>query len=225
MSTKSFPQTREVWLAQVAEKVVRPWFDELGLRLPPRIRFGVGWPHGGSNTNTVAECYVPHVSGDGATEIIIGTNYSDPVRIVDAVVHELLHASLGHKAGHGPEFARFAQALGLIGKPTSTVAGPELTDIIHTVVERFGAYPHASINLGGAYKGGAPGEPGGPRSFHEKPKQSTRMVKCVCLNIDCESFEAGAIEGYIARTTRKWLDAFGAPRCPACDEQLTAQGV
>lgn len=36
-----------------------------------------------------------------------------------------------------------------------------------------------------------------------KPKQSARLIKCVCP--EC---------GYIARTTRKWLDERGPPHCP-----------
>ncbi len=78
--------------------------------------------------------------------------------------------------------------MGLIGKMTATVAGPELRVKLNTIVAELGAYPHEALTLGGG------------------KKQTTRLLK-----VQCECC------GYTARITQKWADV-GALTCPFGNE-------
>jgi len=51
---------------------------------------------------------------------------ADPVKVLDVVVHENVHRIVGIKCGHKGAFKRLAESIGLTGKMTSTIAGPEL---------------------------------------------------------------------------------------------------
>lgn len=72
--------------------------------------------------------------------------------------------------------------------------GEQLPDWLEREITRMGIYPHASVNL------------------EARPKQSTRLIKVAC-NTD----------GYIARVSRKALNTFGAPICPACLNPMTEE--
>ena len=95
-------------------------------------------------------------------------NQDDSLRVLDVLVHELIHAIDDCQSGHGAPFRRIALAVGLTGKMTATVASPELEEKLKVILEKLGEYPHAKIQA-------------------VKKKQSTRMIKHVCEN------ECGAI--------------------------------
>lgn len=186
----SAPATREAWLQALTE-AMRPRFAELELPLPDKLRVSVGWPTkkalaGNGGSRTIGQCFHPTCSKDATTELFISPVLEDAMRVADVLAHELAHAAVGTEARHGPVFARAAKALGLEGKPTATVAGEDFLRWAKPLVEKLGAYPHASLDV---TKGAT--------------KQSTRMLKCTCS--EC---------GYTARTTRKWLETTGAPLCP-----------
>ena len=105
------------------------------------------------------------------------------------LTHELVHAIVGHKAGHGPAFKQCAVALGLAGPMTATEAGPELRARLTVLAEHLGPYPHARLT-----------------GTNGRKKQGTRMLKVVCPSC-----------GYTVRTTQKWLDV-GLPTCPCGSE-------
>jgi len=64
------------------------------------------------------------------------------------LLHELCHASVGVRYGHGPEFGRIARAVGLKGKLTQTVVENDSpTGIFLTKIqESLGVYPHKALN-------------------------------------------------------------------------------
>ena len=53
------------------------------------------------------------------------TIFNDPSRVLDVLLHEMIHAIVP-KADHRVEFRVLAKRVGLTGKMTATVAGPEL---------------------------------------------------------------------------------------------------
>lgn len=108
--------------------------------------------------------------------------------MLDVLVHELVHAADDCRSGHKGAFRRLATAIGLTGRMTATVAGPELAARLHALAEELGPYPHAALDAS------------------MRKKQSTRMLKVVCP--DC---------GYAVRTTNKWLE-IGVPTCPCGTE-------
>ncbi len=166
--------TREQWL-NAAALLVRPLFDEQGANDYPRFRVSCGWPKGGRG-KTIGQAWHPESSGDGTSEIFISPALDEPVRVLDILIHELIHATVGNDAGHRGPFRKLAKAIGLEGKMTATVAGEELATKLLALTGNLGPYPHAEL------------------SKSSRIKQGTRMLKLMC---EC---------GYTVRTTQKWID-------------------
>ncbi len=188
--------TREAWLASAVE-LLRPRFSEIGANLPEKVRVGVGFTSKGmraKGANAIGQCWYPEAVGDGAHELIVVPTITEATRALDVLAHELIHVAAGPEAKHGPEFKRLAVAIGLEGKMTATVAGPEFLMIAHGIVVELGEYPNQGITL---------------QAHSAHPKQSTRMLKVECP--DC---------GYTVRTTRKWLE-LGTPTC-VCGSAMAA---
>jgi hypothetical protein len=176
---------REEWLLKATE-ILGKKIEDNGGKLP-EVRVSVGFPKAsGRNSNSViGQCFNGVATADGRPQIFIHPVLDDSKRVLDVLLHELIHASLPLGAGHGVTFKRLAVACGLTGKMTATTATPELNAELAQLVEELGDYPHAKLDASNA------------------KKQGTRMLKCECP--DC---------GYIAYTSRKWLDEMGAPVCP-----------
>jgi len=181
--------TREAWLNKVADEHLWPLIADHDGARAPKVRISVGFPkgsHGGRKS--IGQCWPEHASGDKTFEIFISPILA-PYDAVSTLLHELIHASVGLKAGHRGPFKRLAVAVGLEGKMTATVAGKELGLKIGRWLKALPKYPHAPMNDGA----GAPG------------KQGPRLIKCECPNC-----------GYTVRVTRKWLE-IGNPQCPDGD--------
>jgi len=82
------------------------------------------------------------------------------------------------------------KALGLIGKPTATIAGDGWHKWADPIIESLGPLPHAPLEA----------------LSSDKKKQTTRMIKCECS--DC---------GFTFRTASKWLEGGSDLRCPDND--------
>lgn len=185
--------TREAWLQSLIETVT-PWYEDLDLTVPP-VRISVGFTSKGARSTRIGECWHPDATSDGLPQIFVHPGTLDPVAVAGTVVHELIHAALGPGFKHGPAFKRPALALGLTGRMTATVPGPELIERLGPVLDRLGPYPHGALQALGVSSTG--------------PKQGTRM-----LRVECPAC------GYLVRTTQKWLD-LGTPTCP-CGQEMTA---
>lgn len=185
-------QTREGWLIAAVEALT-PLFSEQSIELPA-VRVSVGFPGGrGPKTGVIGQCWNSHASSDAAPQIFIHPSLVDHDEILATLVHELVHAADDCESGHKGQFVKWARAMGLEGKPTATHAGQDLVDQFKSIIEHLGDFPHAA--LGGGDGGG-----------DDEKKQSTRMIK-----VECPS------DGYIVRTTRKWLE-IGVPTCPCGTE-------
>ena len=202
--------TREDWLTAATEQL-STLFNLAGHVLPP-VRLSVGWPYNTRpGSKVIGECWKPEASADGVAQVFISPRLDDPVRILDVLAHELVHATnyaTGH-SGHGKEFRAVAVALGLTGRMTATVAGPELAATLTDLAAFLGPLPHAALNPGDGVIviGGGPG--GGVPVAPPRPKQTARMLKVVCQ--EC---------GYLCRVSSKWLDSAGAPLCPTHNRPL-----
>ena len=192
------PQTREAWL-QLAVLKLRPLFDEIDVELPA-VHVSVGWPSKGgtaSKSKVIGQCWVKSVSSDNVSQVFIspllGGDRFDVIKMLGVLLHELVHASDNCESGHRGEFAKRARALGLEGQMTATVVGEALDATLSVIVDELGDYPHPAMRFEEMEKQRAP--------------QTTRMLKLEC-----------PADGYIVRTTQKWLDV-GTPSCP-CGEQM-----
>jgi hypothetical protein len=171
--------TREQWLLNFAA-AARPMFKKAGAPLPKKIRMSVGFPSKGIRAKTIGECWYSTSSADKHHEIFIRPSLqASASRIADVLTHELIHAALGPEAGHGPVFKKVALALGLTGKMTATVAGPQWHEWAKPILKKIGKFPGAELQ--GQLAGG-------------KKKQTTRLIK-----LECDGC------GWTCRTTNKHI--------------------
>lgn len=187
-------QTREAWL-EAGIAALRPVFHEAGHTIPDNVKVTCGWPSKSAlakKKQRIGECWSDKASEGKVFEVFISPALADPVRVLDVLAHELVHATVGLEAKHGKEFKRCATAIGLEGRMTSTHAGEALEAKLRAMVKTLGDYPHAKLQS----------------MTNGDKKQTTRLKKCEC-----------ACCGYTVRVTAKWLD-MGAPLCPneSCDD-------
>ena len=184
--------TREQWLLAAVE-LIRPHFKAKDYEIP-RVRVSCGWPSKSplsSKKRALGECWSAEADAEGITQVFVSPYLDEVSRVVDVLVHELVHATVGCKEKHNKVFRKCALAVGLEGKMTATVAGEELLEIIGEWVKELGGYPNAKLDLTKA----------------PTKKQGTRMIKAECGKC-----------GYVLRTTRKWLEEVGPPLC-ACNHE------
>lgn len=191
-------KTREEWLLKGAALLK----EEVFKQDVPEFKVSVGFS---TSRRAIGSCFIPSSAKDNISQVFISPTIDDPVRALDILAHEMIHAilwPLDPLHGHGPKFKRIARAIGLSGPLTATHAGPELEKRLKAIVDRLGAYPHAALSVeefidkAGRRKKRIVGDP-------TQKRQKTRLLKVVCPS-----------SGYTARVTRKWLDAFGAPISP-----------
>lgn len=183
---QSSMKTREQWLNRGVEILNAEVFAPHG-KTANNVRVSVGWPSGRSGKNSaIGQCWPASLSEDQATEIFIAPSQDDPVRVLDILAHEMVHAIVGCKHGHKAPFKKLAVAIGLTGKMTATVAGEELAAHLKKIADKIGKYPHAKLNT------------------NAKTKQTTRLLKIECP--DCDN---------VARQSRTAYENYGLD-CPVC---------
>jgi len=170
-------KTREQWLQEAVVEFRALAAERAGVEVP-EVAVSVGFPSNGARGRgyagrTIGECH--YMTGDGRPAIFIHPMIDDPIRVLDILLHEVLHAALP-KHSHNRTFAKAARDCGLNGKPTATIAGADLKVELAEMAERLGTYDHGRVD-GSARK-----------------KQTTRLLKVECGQC-----------GYIVRTTEKWL--------------------
>lgn len=191
---------REAWLQGAVEEL-RPLFRGKGFEVP-ELHVSCGFPSRnatGTKKRSIGECWDGLVSADGKPQLFISPFLVEtdvdklvveaPMALEQGVlatlVHEMVHATIGTEAKHGPKFRKAMDKLGLAGKPTATIAGPDLQARLAGVIQHLGNYPHAALTL-----------------KRERKVQTTRMRRCECSAC-----------GFLVRLTQKWADV-GAPICP-----------
>ncbi|TDC28355.1 SprT-like domain-containing protein, partial [Micromonospora sp. KC213] len=188
--------TREAWLAEAVD-ALKPVFEAAGATVPA-VRVSVGWPGGKGRAQmnrVIGQCWSSASSADKVPQVFISPTLDDPGVILATLAHELVHAVDDCKSGHKAGFARLARGIGLTGKMTATVAGDGLKATLAEVAAFLGPYPHARLTAGAGTKG--------------EKSQTCRQLKVECPK-----------SGYIARTTKRWLDEAGAPICPCHREPM-----
>lgn len=181
--------TREDWLTAAAAGLA-PWFADVGKPLAVPVRLAMGFPSTRAlslKKRTIGECWSFEASRDGTSEILVSPLLDDVMEILGVVAHEMGHAVLGTKIGHRAPFARLMKDLGLEGKPTATFPGEAFRQRASSLLDDLGRLPHSRLDP----------------SLRPRKKDGTRQLKCEC-----------GVCGYVCRTSRKWLDAAGAPLCP-----------
>lgn len=138
--------TREAWLVAACPslgEIIR----EAGAECPP-VAVSIGFPRGRGGASTrIGQCWAGHLAADGQPAIFVSPILDDPVRILDVLLHELIHAAVGLEHGHRGHFAAVAKACGLVGKPSATTAGEGLKLRLNTIADALGPLPHAALTV------------------------------------------------------------------------------
>ena len=172
-------KNREGWLTNAVHMIDGTIFKDSDTS--SKFRISCSWPGGkGRKKTTVGQCWGATNSAGGIVEMFISPVLADPVAVLDVVVHENVHRIVGVKCGHRGAFKRLAESIGLTGKMTSTVAGPELEQKLREMAVLLGPYTHDVLR---------------DKETTTK-KQGTRMLKFTCPscpNIARQSREAAII--------------------------------
>lgn len=183
-------ETREAWLNAFV-MFARTEFARVGAPLPEKVRVSVGFTSTGAKSSRIGECWQDTASADGYFEIFLKPSIETDSRMADILTHELAHAAAGLDAGHGAGFKRVCNALGLTGRMTSTVAGPDWYRWALPILKELGPMPYGVLTDG---------------KSSAKPKQKTNLLK-----VECNSC------GWLARVTNKHIAPHSHLNCPVPD--------
>jgi SprT-like family. len=136
--------TREEWLRTAVTKLEVHLVEKTGYRMPEKWAVTCGWPLG--SRKAIGQCFDPKTSRAGVTEMFISPELDDPVRVLDVLLHEMVHAAVGCEHKHGRVFARAARACGLEGPLTATTAGDALREVLERIAADLGEYPHSAVD-------------------------------------------------------------------------------
>lgn len=185
--------TREDWLAAAIEEI-RPMVQALAnWGLPDQVRVACALPPNYSRSGASGETWAPSHSADTHWEIVVSSTLANPSAVFAALLHEAIHTAV-NDTKHSRVWIEAAAAVGLapVGPPSDewarTTEGPAFDGIWSEIIEGLGPYPHGALLAG-----------------VNKPKQSTRMLKCVCPSC-----------GWTFRATPKHINK-GLPTC-ACGD-------
>jgi hypothetical protein len=151
-------KTREEWLEKAVKLLDKEFFSGRGYKLPEKMKVACGFAKGGGDV--IGQCWCPTVTEDNVTHMFICPTQGEATRVLDILLHEMIHACLGVKAKHGPQFKKLATEFGLTGKMRATVVaeGSELQKKLITMSGVLGDYPHSAIVLKKKIKGGGDGD-------------------------------------------------------------------
>ena len=189
--------TAEAWL-RAAFDALRPDFEAIGKKLPAAIHGNFGFTsHGSKKTGVSGQYYDGGASTDEIPKLIIRCNTDEPLLILEAVVHQCVHAVVGVEEGHGKAFREVGLQIGLEPPMRTSKAGKRLSDRLHALSAELGPFPNARLNFETI---GADGKE--KRVADQPKKQENRQLKATCAKC-----------GYTVRTTAKWF-RIGMPCCP-----------
>ena len=139
--------TREEWLRKGVSLLQKEFFAPQNYTLPKKLEVTCGFAKGGADT--IGQCWDASATEDGTTHMFVCPTQNDPVAVLQIVLHEMIHASIGIDKKHGKEFRKLALEFGMAGKMRATYAeeGSELYSRLSNIAQELGNYPHSKINL------------------------------------------------------------------------------
>ena len=185
--------TREAWLLE-AVGLLRPIFLGKNHIVPTHMLVSCGFASTGLKSQHIGQCWPRKRSAELHNQIFISPVLSDPIEVLDTLVHELVHAVDDCQHNHGKEFKKIALSIGMKGPMRSAGAGPELKQYLETVAAVLGPYPHTKLEV-----------------THKK-RVSTPRPKAVCKHC-----------GFQVPMFRKFV-AYGPPICPKDKTDMTPIG-
>jgi len=146
MSNKQIHANRETWLEAAMAELDRVFFEGSGYDLPEKLRVSCGWPKSASG-KAIGQCWDTTCSADETYEMFISPEIAEPLRVLDILLHEMIHACVGIEAGHKGPFRKMAKEFELEGKMTATFVteGTDLWKTLSSIYTTLGTYPHAAM--------------------------------------------------------------------------------
>lgn len=137
--------TREAWLMDALPSLIA-LLDQAGAPAVSAPLISVGFPLGvrKGGGKAIGQCWT--LQNQDRAHIFVHPCLDDPLRVLDVLLHDLVHAAVGCVHGHRGPFARIARGIGLEGRLTATVASPGLRAHLAMIVARVGAYPHRALD-------------------------------------------------------------------------------
>lgn len=190
---------REAWLTAAVHLLEK----EFSVPMPKKWKVSCGFPFG--TRKAIGQCWMPTVSAAGVTEMFISPVLEVTVcrageqGVLDVLLHEMIHASVGVEHGHKAPFVAVIRRCGLEGKPTATHPGAECAERLDTIRRQLGDYP---------------GDVMSPSDLKKPSKGGYWPV-----------FISPADPKYRVQISEKALEEYGPPICPITrDVMVRSQG-
>lgn len=210
--------TREKWLTDAADALrtllIDPAIERTGLNFSDDFEIAVSIGHP-KHKRAIGECWKREASEDQKTNhIFITPQENDSSRVLDVLLHELIHAYDNNESGHKGTFATLARAVGLEGKLTATVASPQLKEQLLDIIDALGPIPHHKLD---AAKAG-------------RKQQTNRNLLVFCGPLDQEGkpVKEGAQYGcgFKFNTSKSQIDRLSlTAKCPCCNGEWLGESI
>jgi hypothetical protein len=136
--------TREEWLLKGSEFLAALIEAKAGIKVPS-FCVSVGFPKGTSGRRkAIGQCWSTEVAEDGKAHIFVSPELGEPTRVLDVLLHEMIHAGTP-KAKHSGAFIAACKAVGLVRPWTATTASQELQVKLEEIVTSIGPFPHGAL--------------------------------------------------------------------------------
>ena len=112
VDTKLYTGNREAWLNDVADFIYTKVKENYVTTVPrENIKLSVGFMPNGAGSSAIGVCHYEGSSAGNYREIFIkptlgASTLVECIETAQVVAHEVVHAMLPAKTGHGPQFAR-----------------------------------------------------------------------------------------------------------------------
>jgi len=201
--------TKEQWLKNALDSYLRDIFLKKGYSIGAVDISITMFPRRNGVSKTIGRCSYNRLKEDGVCTIEIDYGKYDNETVMGVFIHELIHSCLGHDVGHGSQFRKACDLLGLKGgfngrsatSYTATVPDNSYVNADGSVVntgrfnemyghifKELGDYPHGEINEDG------------------KRKTKKKQVRVVCPHCN-----------FNVMASHRWS---GNVSCGACSEEL-----
>lgn len=147
--------SREEWLRLLVLRIEKEILNEHNYSLPEYWSVGVGFP---SVPKAIGQAWDKEACSDKKTHhifispILGDTNPENIVNLMQVLLHEVIHITVGIDQKHGGDFKKLAREIGLEGRLTATYVSPDnplynkLENIYYSVSNEVGhGYPHEVI--------------------------------------------------------------------------------
>ena len=110
----------------------------------PEFRVSCGFTGSRLGMRAIGVAWNKRVTADETAQVYVSPLIDESLRVLDILLHEMIHVAYPD-AGHKGPFKRAAQACGLKGKMTATIASDGLKARLQKIVDKLGAYPHSKL--------------------------------------------------------------------------------